>query len=71
MFTEKYLAYCASHIPGIKNVEADGESRNTNDTTVEQIVKFFKADIEGKTRLAVAKHVVQRLKEEIGKFRRH
>ena len=30
--------------------------------------KFFKADIEGKTRLAVAKHVVQRLEEEIGKL---
>ena len=37
-------------------------------SSLERIAKFFKADIEGKTRLAVAKHVVQRLEEEIGKL---
>ena len=35
---------------------------------LERTAKVFKADIEGKTRLAVAKHVVQRLEEEIGKL---
>ena len=33
-------------------------------SSLERIAKFFKADIEGKTRLAVAKHVVQRLKRD-------
>ena len=37
-------------------------------SSLERTAKFFKADIEGKTRLAVAKHVVQRLEEEIGKL---
>ena len=32
--------------------------------SLERIAKFFKADIEGNTRLAVAKHVVQRLKRD-------
>ena len=35
---------------------------------LERIAKFFKADVEGKTRLAVAKQFVQRLEEEIGKL---
>ena len=36
-------------------------------SSLERTAKFLKADIEGKTRLAVAK-LVQRLEEEIGKL---
>ena len=33
------------------------------------MAQFFKVECEGKTKLSVAKHVVQQLEEEIGKLK--
>ena len=38
-------------------------------SSLERIAKFFKVEHEEKSKLAVAKHVVQRLQEELGKLK--
>ena len=41
----------------------------TDWSSLEQIAKFFKVEHEDKSKVAVAKHVVQRLEEELGKLK--
>ena len=38
-------------------------------SSLERIAKFFKVECEGKSKLAVAKHVAQQLEEGIGKLK--